>query len=376
MNIPLFKILWDDDDIQSISNVIKRGNYWTDGPSIKEFELKISDYIGTKYCALFNSGTSALHASLLSYGITTGDEVIVPSFTFISTVNSVMFVGATPVFADIERETLGLDPESVNEKITHKTKAIIPVHYGGCPCHIRELREIADDNDLILIEDAAESFGARVGSQHVGTFGDSAMFSFCQNKIISTGEGGAITTNSEEIFDKLKLIRSHGREDCENYFETSECYDYIQLGYNFRMSDITAALGLSQLKRVDKVIEMRRYNAHFLSEGMSHIPHIKVLQSPVDYFNVSQFFTIEVNDGYRDELINQLEKYKISSKVYFYPVHLTKFYKDIYKCIPGMLPVTEEISNKVLTLPMYPDLGKDEMDYIINSVKNIMMDLG
>ena len=158
--IPLFKIYWDKEDIEMINSVIKRGAYWTTGPNIEEFEKMISEYVGSKYCAVFNSGTSALHSILLAYGIKDGDEVIVPSFTFISTANAPLFVGAKPVFADIEEKTFGLDPEDVKEKITNKTKAIIPIHYGGSPCLIRELKEVAEDHNLILIEDAAESLGA------------------------------------------------------------------------------------------------------------------------------------------------------------------------------------------------------------------------
>ena len=170
MNVPLFKIFWDDEDIQSVTSVIERGAYWTTGPSVDEFERKISDYIGTKYCVAFSSGTSALHSIVLAYGIGEGDEVIVPSFTFIATANCALFTGAKPVFADIEEKTFGLDPQKVIEKITKKTKAIIPVHYGGSPCFINQLKEIAEDHDLILIEDAAESIGGMVKAQKLGTF--------------------------------------------------------------------------------------------------------------------------------------------------------------------------------------------------------------
>ena len=216
---------------------------WAAGPDVQAFEQEIAQYIGTKYALTFSSGTSALHAVLMAHSIGRNDEVIVPSFTFIATANSPLFVGAKPVFADIENKTYGLDPVDVNEKITKKTRAIMPIHYGGCPCRIKELREIADDNNLILIEDAAESFGAKIQDQKVGTFGESAMMSFCQNKIITTGEGGAIVTNSRDVYERMKLIRSHGRLETADYFSTTETMDYITLGFNFRISSITAALG-------------------------------------------------------------------------------------------------------------------------------------
>jgi dTDP-4-amino-4,6-dideoxygalactose transaminase len=248
---------WDQDDIETVNTAIRSGMNWAVGANVTQFENELAAYIGMKYCLTFNSGTSALHSGLIAHGIGNGDEVIVPSFTFIATVNAPKFVGAKPLFADIEESTLGLDPESVIEKINPKTKAIIPVHYGGCPCRIRELREIADDHNLVLIEDAAESFGASINGKMIGSYGDSAMLSFCQNKVITTGEGGALVTDSRDLYEKIKLVRSHGRLETADYFSSSECMDYVTLGYNFRLSNISAALGLAQLRKVEAIIEMR-----------------------------------------------------------------------------------------------------------------------
>ena len=370
MNIPLFKIYWGEEDIEMVNNVIKRGAYWTTGPTTEEFEKMISEYVGSKYCVVFNSGTSALHSVLLAYGIKEGDEVIVPSFTFISTANAPLFVGAKPIFADIEEKTFGLDPESVKEKITKKTKAIIPIHYGGGPCLIRDLKAIADDHNLILIEDAAESFGAKIKERNVGTFGDSAMFSFCQNKIITTGEGGAITTDSREIYEKLKLIRSHGRRENSNYFATSEYADYLTLGYNFRMSDITAAIGISQIRKIGKIIEMRRKNTKYMTKELSKIDEIITPTPPEGYFHVYQMYTIRLKEGerMRDDLMKYLAENGIATKVYFYPVHLTQFYKREFGYKGGELPISEEVAEQVLTLPMYPEMKKRDVEYVIDSI--------
>lgn len=366
--IPLFKIYWDEEDAEMVKDTIQRGMFWAIGPNIEKFEKMLSEYMGAKYAIVFNSGTSALHAILLAYGIGQRDEVIVPSFTFIATANAPLFVGAKPVFADIEETTYGLDPQDVTRKITPKTKAIIPIHYGGCPCLIRELGEIAKEHNLLLIEDAAESLGAAVDSKKVGTFGDCAILSFCSNKVITTGEGGAALTDSADIYEKLKLIRSHGRSETADYFTSTEYMDYVTLGYNFRMSDITAALGIAQLKKAGKIIEMRRRNAEMLSIKLSQITQIETPSSPDGFFHVYQMYTIRVKEqGSRDSLSAFLSEKGIMTKVYFMPVHFTSFYKDnlAYDC---QLPITERLSQQVLTLPMYPSLSRDEINYIADSV--------
>ena len=370
MKIPLFKIYWDEEDIELTSEAIRKGAYWAAGPNIVAFEKTISKYIGAKYCLAFNSGTSALHAILLAYDIGPGDEVIVPSFTFIATANAPLFVGAKPIFADIEEETYGLGPEDVERKITSKTKAILPIHYGGIPCCARELREIADAHGLILIEDAAEAFGARIGEKKVGTFGHSAMFSFCQNKIITTGEGGAIVTDSEEIYEKLKLIRSQGRLETADYFASAEYMDYVTLGYNFRLSDISAALGIAQLNKVDKIIEMRRRNAEYMSQMLSTIAAITPPEVPEEYFHVYQMYAIRVkgDKDSRDGLMSYLGSKGIMTKVNFHPVHLTKFYRERLGHRAGELPVTERVSGQEVTLPMYPALTGDEIGYIAKEI--------
>lgn len=364
--IPLFKIYWDENDVSTVAGTIASGMNWAVGENVTTFEDMISQYVGTRYCIVFNSGTSALHAQLLAHGITQEDEVIVPSFTFIATANAPLFVGAHPVFADIEEATFGLDPEDVKEKMTKKTRAVIPIHYGGCPCKIRELKEIAEDNKVLLLEDAAESFGSRIREKKVGTFGDSSMFSFCQNKIITTGDGGAVVTDSKDIYEKLKLIRSHGRLGSADYFSSIEYQDYVQLGYNFRMSNLTAALGVSQIEKVDKLIEMRRKNAHYLTGNLEKIREITIPRPPEDYYHVYQMCTVVCKK--RDHLMKYLAGKGIMTKVYFFPVHLTHFFKNIlaYTC---ELPVTERVSHHVLTLPLYPHISREEMDLISKEIE-------
>jgi len=369
--IPLFKTYWEEEDIDAVAKVIRRGNYWTTGPELEELERNISKYIGLKYALSFNSGTSALHAVLLAHDVK-DKEVIVPSFTFISTVNSTILAGGKPVFAEIEKESYGLDAEDVKEKINSKTKAIIPVHYAGGACKdIKALREIAKDHDLLLIEDAAESLGSTIDNKKVGSFGNSSMFSFCQNKIITSGEGGIILTDLKNVYAKLKLIRSHGRqENKEGYFSTTKELDYTQVGYNFRMSSITAALVNSQFKKIDKIIKMRKEKAKYYDKLLSNIKGMKIPSKIKNSCHVYQMYTIQFeSNSLREKVKNNLERAGIMSKVYFEPIHLKTFYKENFNYKEGDLPKTEKISQMVLTLPIYPALNTREIDIIANEIK-------
>jgi len=367
--LPLYKIYTDEEDVDLITNVIKRGTNWAIGPEIEEFEKSIREYVGTDYCVALNSGTSALHATFLAYGFDKSSEIIVPSFSFISTANSVLFVGSKPVFSDIEESHFGLDPELISEKITSSTRAIVPMDYGGLSCKIFEIQKVSQDKDIILIEDAAEALGAKVKGKKVGSNADASIFSFCGNKVLTTGEGGAVVTNSKKIFEQLKLIRSHGRSDGKNYFNDPSGSQYIELGYNWRMSSITASLGISQMKKLDKIIKMRQENAAYISSRISKHKEIKILNPPDDYEHIYQMYTIQLaNKNLRDRLHQHLINKKIFSKVYFEPIHLTNYYRKKFDTKPGLLPITEKISNEVLTLPIYPNMTTDEKNYLIESI--------
>jgi len=364
--IPLFKMYWDDEDIIQVNAAIKSGMNWASGPEVIQFEQAIAEYIGSKYCLSFNSGTSALHAALIAHDIKKDDEVIVPSFTFIATANAPKFVGAKPVFADIEESTLGLSPESVIDNITPKTKAIIPIHYGGCPCQIGKLREISDDHNLVLIEDAAEAFGASIDSKMVGSYGDSAMLSFCQNKVITTGEGGALVTDSRDLYEKIKLVRSHGRLETSDYFTSSESMDYVTLGYNFRLSNISASLGLAQLRKVEAIIDMRsRIAEMYTSLLRTNVPVASPMSAPNGYKHVHQLYSVRVPD--RDGLMKFLTEHGIMSKIYFPPVHRTHYYHHElgYRV---SLPVTESVANDIVSLPIYPGMPVEDIEKVVQVI--------
>lgn len=365
-SIPLFEIPWEAQDIQNVVESIGRGGWWANGPFVDEFEDMVASYLDVEYAIAVNSGTSAIMAALVGAGIGEGDKVIVPSFTQQATVNSVKMVGGEPVFADIDRDTYGLDPTDVEDKITPDTAAILPVHVYGSVCQIEAICEIAADHDIAVIEDAAEAQGAERDGLMAGTIGDAGALSFCQNKIIPTGEGGMVVTDDEDIARSASLYRSHGRAT-EDYFESSGSGRHVTVGGNFRMPDMVAALGCSQMERVDSLIEGRREAALAMNrafeqtEGVS--PHIMD-----DGRHVYQFYTVTFDpDIDRDAVINHLAERDISSKVYWNPpVHRSEYY-DNDDCD---LPVTDDLSQRVLSLPMHPELSPEEVERIINGVQS------
>ena len=367
--IPLYKIFTDDEDLRLVNDVIKRGKSWAIGPEIEKFENELSSFIGQKFCVALNSGTSGLHAALQAYGIGNDDEVIVPSFSFISTANSILFVHTTPIFSDIETENFGLDASLLEAKITNKTKAIMPMDYAGQSCKIHEILEVTEKHNLTLIEDAAEGLGSSINGKKIGTQSDCAVFSFTGNKVMTTGEGGAIVTDSEEIYEKLKLIRSHGRIDAQNYFENPNISDYVNIGYNWRMPTISAALGLAQLAKLPKIIKMRKENANYLSSRLSKYSQIETPSPKSGSDHIYQMYTIKLsNTKIRDSLQAYLTENRIFSKIYFPPIHLTKFFSQKFNLKDGLLPITEDISSRILTLPMYPNMTGEEKDLIVSTI--------
>jgi perosamine synthetase len=363
MQIPFFKIHWDDYDISLVRETIQRGMSWSAGPNVNRFEKLLARYIGTRYAVVFNSGTSSLLAALYAHDIGSGDEVIVPSFSFISVAMAPLFVNAEPVFVDIEDETLGIDPQKLEAKITRNTRAIIMAHYGGWPSEMAEIKKIAQRHNLLLIEDAAEAFGLEIGSKKAGAFGDCGVFSFCQNKAITTGDGGCVVTNSKEVLEKLNRINSYGQTNKNRFY-----HDYVSLGLNLRMSDITAALGIAQMHKLKNNIRKRSEVGNRLNEGLRKISSVILPDILSNKANVFLFYSIFVKAAIRDKLLRHLYKNGITAKVYHYPAHLSTFFKKQFGHRDWDLPVTERVWKEILSLPIYPDMGKEEIDYVVSSI--------
>ncbi len=370
--IPLFKTKWYESDIDAVNLVIRRGTSWAAGSEIKEFEKELALFTGRKYALTCNSGTSALQLMYQAIDIR-GKEVICPSFTFVATANAIVAAGGIPVFAESEDETFGLNADDVKKRITKNTKAIIALHYaGGISSDIEKLQQLAKEHNLILLEDNAHSLGVYKEDKMCGTFGVAAALSFCQNKLITTGEGGAVITDSKELYEKMKLFRSHGRVESivGDYFSHTGDNDYTEVGYNLRMPTMNAALGLSQLHHFTETMKLRLHAAQRLNEELLNIPEIKVPWPYPSSNHYYQMYTIMLpSEEIRDALQQNLATAGIMSKVYYQPAHLKTFYRQKYGYKEGDLPITEDISKKILTLPMYPGMDNKEINEIVTSIK-------
>jgi len=371
-----------EEEIQAITEVIRSGKLSSlAGDRTKQFEQELAKYLGTRYSAATNNGTSALHLALAALGINAGDEVIVSTFTFVSTASSVLHQDAIPIFADIERETFCIDPIDVRKKITRKTKAIIVVHLFGHPANLEEIIEIANERDLFIIEDCAQAIGAQYRGKKVGTFGHISSFSFYATKNITTGgEGGMIVTNDEQLYEKSKTIRNHG--------ETSR-YHHATLGYNYRMNEIQAAIGLVQLRKLETFNESRRMNAITYS---SELQRIECLDLPSEraiakhaWHLYSVLLDTETISTSRDRFVGYLRDEHVPVTVaYPVPLHLQPLFSDLYnnaKKLPfyaisnqslGQCPVAEKIARQIFNLYVDPSLSKEDIITVAGAIKKVI----
>lgn len=362
--ISIAKPIIAEEEIRAVNEVLQSGNL-AQGPKVAELEEVFAQYCGTKYAVAVNSGTAAIHAALFAAGVKEGDEVITTPFSFIATINPILMLGARPVLVDIEPATFNIDVSKIEQAITDKTKAIIPVDLYGQPINYDELQKIADTHNLKIIEDSCQSIGAEYKGKKTGSLGDLGCFSLYATKNIMCGEGGVVTTDSTEYVKAMKSFRQHGM---------SETYEYDYLGFNYRMSDLHAAIAVEQVKKIDIFSEKRVANAHKLSELLVNIKGIELPQVSNDRTHVYHQYTIRVaNDAKvgRDETIDQLRAGGVGAGVYYpKPLH---FYSHISKLgySKGDFPNAEAAAEQVISLPVHPGLTNEDVDTIAETLKAI-----
>jgi perosamine synthetase len=356
------------DDVELVARVL-RSNRLSIGPFIKELERDFADYIGTKHAVAVTNGTSGLHLCICAAGIAEGDEVITTPFSFIASANCILYERATPVFVDIDEASLNLDPAQVARAVTGRTRAMLPVHVFGQPCAMDELQAVCRARDLVLIEDACEAVGAEYKGRKVGTFGKAAVFSFYPNKAMTLGEGAVVTTDDPHWAELMQSLRNQGRGDGGTGYSSG------RLGYNYRLDEMSAALGVAQLKRLDRLLAQRQAVAARYGDMLRHVPGVTVKRTLASTTRMSWFvFVIHLDPRIdRDRVIEQLEARGIPSRVYFTPIHLEPYYRERFGFRPGDFPVAERVAASILALPFHTNLSDTEMDEVVAALQSAVV---
>jgi perosamine synthetase len=367
--IPLARPFIIREAISEITKVLESG-ILSLGPKLKEFEQKFVELIGTKYAVGVNSGTSGLHLCIRALGIKEGDEVITTPFSFIASANCILYEKATPVFVDVEEDTFNINPELIEAAITPKTKAILVAHIFGQSCNMAKIIEIAKKHNLKIIEDACESIDATHHNQKVGTFGDAAVFAFYPNKQMTTGEGGMVVTNNKEIYEYCRSASNQGRSD------NMQWLTHDKLGYNYRLDEMSAALGLTQLRRISELIEKRQELAAKYIKELSEIKELILPKIKSENISTWFVFPIRVKAGIRDMLIQKLNEKGVQSKAYFYPcIHLQPFYKEMFDYQEGTFPTAERLSKETFIIPFYPALTDEQILTVKKALQESLSEL-
>lgn len=371
--IPYGRQSINEEDIATVVETL-RSDYLTTGPKVAEFEAAVADYCGAKYAVAVANGTAALHIACMAAGIGPGDEVITSPITFVASANCALYCGAKPVFADIDSRTYNISPEEIEKKITNRTKAIIPVHFSGQPCDMDAIREIARNHNLIVIEDAAHALGADYKGKKIGSGSEMAILSFHPVKHITTGEGGMVLTNDEELFRKLNLYRTHGITRDASMMTHPDAdapwyYEQVDLGYNYRITDIQCALGISQLKRLDEFVARRRELVKRYNEAFADMEEI-ITPYQLEGCNSSyHIYVLQLVHHSRKELFRRLRQAGIGVMVHYIPVYTQPYYRTHgYEAV--CCPNSELYYERAISLPLYPDLTEEEQDYVICQVKH------
>jgi len=352
---------------------VLRSKWLSTGPVTERFESAFSEYLGGGYAIAVSNGTAALHLALASLGIREKDEVILPSLTFVATANSILYVGARPVFADIvDGDDLNISPREVEKKITRKTKAVVVMHYGGYPCDMQSILKIAKRHGLYVVEDAAHAPGSQYRGKMCGLIGDIGCFSFFSNKNLVTGEGGMVVTPNKELGEKVRKMRSHGMEalSWDKYRGRLSSYDIKGVGYNYRTTEIQSALGLAQLKRLDRNNRKRKTLVEIYRSELQEVREISIPFSQVKAISSCHLFPVLVAPSVdRNRVMEKLKDFGIQSSSHYPPVHLFSLYRNQFGYKKGDLPKTEDVSEREITLPLHPRLETKDVKWIAKKVK-------
>ena len=372
MKVPYFLPWINNADKKNVLKALE--NRWlTNGPILKKFESNFQRYINVNYSAGVGSATQALHLSLNVLGIGKGDEVIVPTFTFAATANSALYCRAKPVFVDVDENSFNISINEIIKKISKKTKAIIAVHYGGQACDMEDLSQICKEHDLFLIEDCAHSLGSTYKNKFCGSFGSLGCFSFYPTKIITTGEGGMVTTNSSKLNKKIRLLRSQAMniEAKDREKKSKWKYDVVDLGYNYRLDEIRASLGNSQLERIELINKKRLNVAKKYDSKLKKIKGISIPKIEKNRNHIFHLYTIKVEKDYhltRNQLFKKLSKAGIGTSVQYTPLHLMSYYKKILKINNDNFPNTNKIKDQIICLPIFPTMNSKMIDYVVKNL--------
>jgi len=373
MKVPYFIPWITKEDGKSVLKSLNQ-RWLTNGPNLKKFEKKCSSFIGSKFALGVGSATHALHLSVQSLGIGLGDEVIVPTFTFAATANAVKYCGAEPILADVDLDTFNIQPIEIEKKITKRTKAIIVVHYGGQACDMDQIKAISKKHGLIIIEDCAHAFGSSFKNKKCGNIGNVGCFSFYPTKIITTGEGGMITTNNSKVYRRSEILRSQGMNvtAIDREKKGQWWYDIVELGYNYRLDEIRASLGISQFDRVNEINRRRIKLAQKYNKKIKKIPGLTIPKTKTNRNHIFHLYTIKIEKNYhmtRDELIKKLHKNGIGSSVQYYPLHLMSYNRKKYGSKSKQFPIANTLKDQVLCLPIFPQMSEKQLNYVVSKLK-------
>lgn len=368
--IPYGRHIIDNDDIKAVVDALE-SDFLTTGPKVKAFEDSFAQYVGMEHAVAVSSGTAALHCAMYAIGIGKGDEVIVPPMTFAATANCIVYQGGIPIFADVESDTLLIDPSDVERQITTRTKAIIGVDYAGQACDWDSLKDIAKDHNLFLIADSCHALGATYKKKMVGTLADISVFSFHPVKHITTGEGGMLVTNDEEIGSRVRLFRSHGINATSEEREKQGTwyYEMVDLGFNYRITDLQCALGMSQLKKAEKFLAKRREIAAVYDQSFVEISSLVPLSVHPHNHHAYHLYVIQVDSNRRSEIFSHLREAGIGVNVHYIPVHLHPYYREKMKTKSGLCPKAETAYERIISLPLHPNMSDNDVSRVIESVR-------